>query len=335
LGDVKKENNKIDIKQDTMKIIEIDSQILNSIQNCALKHELQFEENLAPEKKAEPLEKGDLLHKMLELYDGLLGKCYNVSSDTWCALEGQGFLTDFEKLLSRDKQTIVSFCIEAGQYFASKMEIDTETAASVIYQFKEYSYFYNNDPWSTLAVEEVASKVLFENSELKIIYSGKIDRFVEQGSIRAPMDHKSSSRQGSVSTMSNQFIGYCFLLDTNHIIIDKIGFQKTLKPAERFQRFILNIDDGRINEWKENSINYILNHLCLSTANPEEAHYYFDTLRVRIKQPLMNLTSCDKYSGCIYRNICESNPEGREWIKERDYIIREKWDVSAILEAKS
>ena len=39
------------------KILEIDSQILNSIQNCQLKHEMQFEENLAPEMKAAPLEK--------------------------------------------------------------------------------------------------------------------------------------------------------------------------------------------------------------------------------------------------------------------------------------
>ena len=41
------------------KIIELDSQILNSLQNCQLKHKLQFEENLAPETESRAtLEKG-------------------------------------------------------------------------------------------------------------------------------------------------------------------------------------------------------------------------------------------------------------------------------------
>lgn len=317
------------------KIIEIDSQILNSIQNCALKHEYQFMQNLSPEQKAAPLEKGDLLHKVLELYDGLLGNCFNLASDTWMLLEGQDFFNEFSEKLTHEREDIVNFCIQAGQFYASRMQIDSETAANVLYQFKEYAEYYKNDPWMTLAVEEVGSKVLFENSELKIIYTGKIDRFVEQGTIRAPMDHKSSERRGDVSSMSNQFIGYCFLLNCNQIIIDKIGFQKTLKPAERFQRFILTIDDGRIAEWQMNSVKSILNHLALTAEDETDAMLYFVMLRELNKTPIMNLTSCDKYSGCIYRNICESHPEGREWIKERDYVVRESWDVGSILEAKS
>lgn len=323
-----------------MKIIEIDSQILNSIQNCALKHEYQFIENLSPSAKAAPLEKGSLLHSVLELYDGLMGNCFNLESDTWVALEGQEFRLEFESKLARDRNDIVKFCLDAGQFFASKMEIDSETAANVLFQFKEYCEYYKNDPWSTLAVEEVGSRVLFENSEIKIVYAVKIDRFVEQGSIRAPMDHKSSERRGDVSSMSNQFIGYCWAMNCNQIIIDKIGFQKTLKPSERFQRFVLTIDDGRIAEWVLNSTLTILNHLAMTTFNFNEASEYFrmahDIMHMQEKsQPLMNLTSCDKYGGCIYRNICESNPEGREWTKERDFIVRESWDVGSILEAKS
>ena len=322
------------------KIIEIDSQILNSIQNCQLKHELQFEENLAPEEKAAPLEKGDLLHKMMELYDGLMSvNALNLNADTWQLLfkaefVGMGdFLESYK--LEKNKRNIINFCLRAGQFFASKMQIDTETSDNVMFQFNAYCEFYTNDSWETLAVEEVGSKVLFENSVLKIIYSGKIDRLVQQGNIIAPMDHKSSERRGSVSSMSNQFIGYCFLLNVNHIIIDKIGFQKTLKPSERFQRFILHIDQGRIDEWVENSINTILVHLDDSVTDEEEAQLYFQILRARLKSPLMNLTSCDKYSGCIYSKVCESSPEGRNWIKERDFIVREKWDVGSILEVKN
>lgn len=317
------------------KIIEIDSQILNSIQNCALKHEFQFIQNLAPNAKAAPLEKGSLLHSVLELYDGLMGNCFNLESDTWQSLNDQEFLTEFTTKLAPSREDIVKFCLDSGNYLASKMEIDSETAANVLYQFKEYCEYYKNDPWSTLAVEEVGSRILFENSGLKIVYTGKIDRFVEQGSIRAPMDHKSSERRGDVSSMSNQFIGYCFLLNTNYIIIDKVGFQKTLAPKDRFQRFVLTIDDGRIAEWKLNSTLTILNHLALTVNDDMEALEYFRMYRNNKSQALMNLTSCDKYSGCTYRNICESNPEGREWTKERDYVVRESWDVGSILEAKN
>ncbi len=42
----------------TQRIINIDSQVLNSIQNCARKTQLQFIEHLQPQTKAEPLEKG-------------------------------------------------------------------------------------------------------------------------------------------------------------------------------------------------------------------------------------------------------------------------------------
>lgn len=325
------------------KILEIDSQILNSIQNCQLKHEFQFEENLSPETKAAPLEKGDLLHKMMELYDGLMGKCFNIESDTWQLIFDMTFTSGILAKQDRSKRDIIDFCLKAGQLFASKMQLDTETSDNVMFQFNAYCEFYTNDPWVTLAVEEVGSKILFESPELKIIYSGKIDRLVQQGNIIAPMDHKSSERRGDVSSMSNQFIGYCFLLNCNHIIIDKIGFQKTLKPAERFQRFILNIDQGRIDEWVENSINYLLVHLMTTVHNVDEAQRYFTLYRTRAngyfgndklpEKRLMNLTSCDKYSGCQFRNVCESSPEGRSWIKERDFVVRDRWDVGTALDS--
>lgn len=319
------------------RIIEIDSQMLNSIQNCHLKHEMAFVENLKPEKKAEPLEKGSLLHKVLELYDGLMGKCVDMTADTWQELSGEHIVAEFSEKLEPTKRDIIDFCLKAGEIFASKMEVDSEETDNVLFQFGQYCDFYTNDPWKTLAVEAVGTKLLFENALIKIVYTVKIDRLVEQGNIIAPMDHKSSSRRGDVSSLSNQFIGYCWAMGTNHIIIDKVGFQKTLKPAERFQRIILHVDDARINEWVNNSIDVILNYLSLTTENDSDATLYFIMLRERqiAKRRMMNFTSCDKYSGCIYKSICESNPEGRDWNKERDFIKGEPWDVGSILEAKA
>lgn len=318
-----------------MKTIEIDSQHLNGIQACFTKHHYQFSENLSPMKKAAPLEKGSLLHKVLELYDGLMAKCHDLESDTWQELAETDLVEKLANKLEPTKRDIIDFCLAAGQFFAIKLDTDPEELDNVLFQFNAYCEYYTNDPWETLAVEQVGSKVLFENSELRIIYVGKIDRLVQQGRIIAPMDHKSSDRRGDVSSLSNQFISYCFLLSTNHIIIDKIGFQKSLKPGERFQRYHLIIDDARIEEWRINTVMTMLNYLSLTVENELEAAGYFFMLRElrELKNhKMMNLTSCDKYSGCTYKEICSGNPEGRDWTKERDFVVREPWDVATILE---
>lgn len=308
----------------TKQYISVDSQLLNGIQKCARSAKYQFIENLHPsgldgkQMKAPALEKGSLMHTCLEVYDGLKGNCCNFESETWLEIAGKE-MPNGPQLYDLTTEQKIEFSIEASKIFASKMDLDSETATSVLYQFSEYCKFYSNDPWSTLAVEEVATRIMFEDDELQIIYSGKIDRVVEQGNIRAPMDHKTSERRSDPSSLSNQFIGYCWILGMQNIVIDKIGFQKTLKPTERFQRYILTIDDSRVQEWLENSIFWIRSWV---ENNLKKDHFP------------MNLTSCDKYGSCIYSSICESSPEGRDWKKERDYVLGDTWDVAKVLEEK-
>lgn len=314
----------------TKTILSFDSQNLNAIQSCARKAQLQFIENLQPQTKAPALEKGDLLHKIMEIADGLIGSCANLESETWQALMQAQMIP--KDLLGAERDEKVNFALEAGRFFSTKMEIDSETSSSVIFQVKEYFDFYKNDPWSTLVVEEVATRVLYEDEEIQVLYNGKIDRVVEQGNVRAPMDHKSSERRQDPSSLSNQFIGYCWLLGCNHIIIDKIGFQKTLKPIERFQRYILTIDDSRIEEWRLNSISFILLDHALRLEDIDAAVNFFKKAKkFKGQAELMNFTSCDKYGSCTYSSICESSPEGRAWKKERDFIIGEQWDVAKVL----
>src|SRR5579862_2403867 len=74
------------------KIIDIDSQILSSIQNCARKTELHFIKHIEPEIKAEALEKGELIHIPLEIYYSLL--CdgpINHLSKTWLEISNNLF----------------------------------------------------------------------------------------------------------------------------------------------------------------------------------------------------------------------------------------------------
>lgn len=298
----------------SQRIISVDSQIVNSIQSCARKTYYSHELNLQTIEKAEPLERGDLLHKMLEVYYGIKGKCARVDSELWQVV--------IEAIPDAHPDNFVGdpvqIAIDIGQFFASKMTLPLEEVEEIIYQFREYCNYYANDPWKPLAVEEVGSKMIYEDEEIKIVYNFKIDLIGEQGKIIAPFDHKSSKRRGDPSSLSNQFIGYAFGIDSSHVVVNKIGFQKTLKPAERFQRIILTIDESRKKEWLENTIWW-----CKMLDFHKQANNW-----------PMNLTSCDKYSGCVFANLCESSPEARDWKIERDYKVGEKWDVAHVLEAK-
>lgn len=292
-----------------MKILNVDSQILNMMQMCARKAQYSFLYNLSPHEKAEPLEKGDLMHKMLEIYYSLRKRDGpDLNSPIWQELQVGAAISPCEDA--------IEVGVNAGLYFASMMSIPSEVSQEVIDQFKAYCEYYAHDEWNPIAVEEVGSKVLYESDDLKIIYDFKIDLVAEKGRIIAPFDHKTGARRQEPSSLSNQFIGYCYGLETDTIIINKIGFQKTLKPAERFQRYILTIDKTRIDEWIKNSIYWTLQY----------EQYLADDFFP------MNLTSCDKYSGCIFRRVCESDPDSRDWKIERDFTTVEKWDVAKTLE---
>lgn len=292
------------------KILNVDSSILNTIQNCARKTQYSFIYNLQPYEKDEALEKGDLMHKMLEPYYSMqLDDGPNLESPFW------------QELLSEAIQPVgdpVKVGIAAGQYFASKMAISSLVSEEVIDQFVAYCEHYKHDEWHPLAVEEVGSKVLYEDDNYKIIYTFKIDLIAEKGNLICPWDHKTGSRRHDPSSLSNQFIGYCYALGGHNILINKIGFQKSLKPAERFQRHPLVIDPERIDEWVQNSI-----HWTIEYAKYIEDNYF-----------PMNLTSCDKYSGCIFQRVCETDPASRNWKLERDYKTVEQWDVAKSLERR-
>lgn len=292
-----------------MKIITLDSQILNTISLCERRAKYTFIDSIAPAEKAEALERGDLIHKMLEVYESLRCNIASYDQPTWKAL--------YESGLHPESEPPEEYALKAGRFFATKMDLGTDEVEEVFKQFSAYVEYYKDDPWETLAVEAVGSKILYENEDYQFIYSFKIDRLARKDSIIAPWDYKTSKQRKPTSPLSNQFLGYAWATDSNYMIVDKIGFQKTLSPAERFQRVILSYDSERIEEWRKNSIYWALQYAQL-LEDPARA--------------IMNLTSCDKYSGCIFRNICERAASAREWIIDRDYRRVPVWDPGKTLE---
>jgi hypothetical protein len=207
---------------------------------------------------------------------------------------------------------IVQSCIVTGRHKANKTGLSLNDIEEIVRVFLEYTDLWENDGWSDIvAVESVGSKVLYETEELVILYEVKIDLILRLNGMLIAVDHKHAQSRRDPNELSNQFKGYCWFLGSNNFIVNEIGFQKTIKPVEKFRRHLLNFPDGIIEEWKTNTVQWVQMQMALEAGN----------LAPR------NFTSCDKFSGCEFKLICKSEPgELREFKKRAEFKGR-TWDV--------
>jgi len=193
---------------------------------------------------------------------------------------------------------------------------------SAIEQSCDYWRAEDENSLKILAVENPFAYVLYEDDSIRIIISGKIDLLVDFTGIgrnasyeRLPMDHKTFSRDSMLLRKSNQFINYCNAVESNYIVINRIGLQKTLKAEDKFKRLPLSYDPIYINDWKDNLTKMILNEYLTAVATG-----------VWVEKP----TSCNKFNRlCEYYSICDSSgQEAKDNKLENEYIIAEPWDVT-------
>jgi hypothetical protein len=280
-----------------MRTIALDSQILNTLQSCARKLKFEFIDNWRPTEKAEALEKGDLIHKMFAHY--YRGKMAGRTKD------------------DVSHAVLIAAAIAEARQEAIPMSLSAATVEEDIRQFKENVLYWQNDGWNILEIEQPFSKTLFERADtperegIRIIYEGIIDAVVEHPSPYGKyiVDHKTASRRAEPNKLSNQFMGYCWALGMNQVIINRIGFQKTLSASERFQRLHIQYDKEIIREWVQQAV------------------YWAHVLAGYIDQGYFppNFTSCDKYAGCIFQQVCKSVPGVRDFKLQSFYYQGETW----------
>ena len=306
------------------RIVVVDSQKLSSIQTCMKHYDLCHIQGYEPHVKPDFFERGSLTHDGLMLYYRLKKIRSKWQSDTTLSLLNEVSLDNdlLEMMKSsislkdccHSHQDIVDICAISMNCLGLKTALDFTDIENNIKTFHQYTEHYENDGWDNiLAVEEVGSFVLWQNDDLIIVYEMKIDLIISlQNMPILPVDHKTGNRRVDPNEMSNQFRGYCVGLKVNNLFQNQIGFQKTLKPVEKFQRHLLSWNDDILNEWRDESAWWIRHGLDLIDRGifPH------------------NLTSCDKYSGCIYRPVCKKEPLIRQLTLNASFDHREeKWDV--------
>jgi len=278
-----------------------DSTILNSIQDCAEKNNLSHNQDLRPVERKTYFEEGDLLHNMFEFYNLVL-------RDTRTEI-----LYDNEKY-----DDLLKAIADYGQWYSVQKELLPSEASEVIFQFNAYANHTRMDGVTVLEVEKPFTINLYKDDELGVYYTGKIDRYTDTPPYGlVARDYKSGGQRGKPKNLSNQFTSYCYAMNSELIIVDKVGFQKTLKPEQRFEHHPLYYNAFKKEQWKKDTIWWARLYA-----------FYIET-----NTWPRNRTGCDKWGGCDFVPVCDANDEEtRQHLLKTLYVIGDHWDVSAVLE---
>lgn len=286
----------VENKKDAKKTIILTSSSANSVQNCPQRYDYEINQQLCLPNKGVALEKGDLFHFFLEnYYKGLL-----VNNTTLQYID--------KKIPTHEIVNMAILKVREKSVNSHLESVDTE---EVIQFAREYVQHYVNDGWTPIAVEEKFSVVIYEDDNFRIIAEGKVDLVANtaQQNINLVVDHKTGKRNVQPSKLSTQFQLYALALNYNNVMVNKINWVKD--PSNRFHRYLLSYDKTLIEEFKQDLIYWAFEIIKHTESN------YFPR----------NRTSCDKYSGCPFKLLCESIPDVRQLKIDQFYVKNESYHL--------
>lgn len=286
----------------------LDATMFNSFQSCEEHFNLRFNHNLIPlSGMGRAIEMGGMMHDILEAY-------YKAKKN------GDNRADSFAKGIAVGNQIIRSceFCVKKvctihkDNKFAGLINTDIDEAHQVMATFEQYHEFWKNDSWTTLEVEYVRGKVIYEDDEISVLWKAKIDWEIDNLEGIFSTDHKTMSKREDVLDLDNQFIGQTVVTGQTKMFRNVVGFQKSLKPNEKFFREAVNYSRERQAEW-------IM----------EVASYAYDLIAVQESKRFRHkFTSCRRRHNCIFRKVCQGQPTDRNrLINEQFKVSDREWDV--------
>lgn len=282
-------------------VVILDSQKLSAMSACQRMFSLRFINHWVPRTNNHFIERGSLMHAMLQVY-------YNCKRyrTRWSAN-------------GKTHADVVQACVTAGRRIAHKWNnVSPQDLELTIKVFRNYCTYQDGRDWTDIrGVEIISSRVLHEDDDLMIVYESKNDLIVglPNGKLM-PVDHKTVSKRKPPKELSNQFLGYCWMLDVKTVTINDIGYQQTLKPEETFMRHVLTFNSDAISEWREQTVWWVKHTLDNASSG------YFPP----------NFTACHRDTNmiCSYLEVCKTQRGVRELKLKSLYDIR-PWDPGNIL----
>lgn len=277
-----------------MKILLTSPNSLN-LSSCMTRYMYDKIVEAAPERRADYLDKGDMIHAMLAEYYRL--KISPPETRPAHAL-------------------MIEQAIELGRHKLISMDLEIEVSEDeIIPAFREYCLFWQNDPWVPVEIEVPVAHILYERPDtdeeegLQIIFQMIVDIIFEnQQGHKIWTDHKTRSRNKDAIPLANQFMAYALVSGTRRSMRNNIGFQKTLPPEKKFTRDFYHYSTGVLDWWK----NWTVYRAQFIDACIKSDNYPPD------------FTKCDEYSGCAFVDVCMQSPENRERFLNDNFVKRRR-----------
>lgn len=249
----------------------------------------------APERKADYLDKGDLIHAMLAEYYRL-------------------------KMLPVDQRPphalMIEQAIELGRHKVISLDLEIEVSEDeVIPTFRDYCLYWQNDPELPVAVEQPVVLPLYERPDtdeeegLTVLLQMIPDIIFEnrQGA-KTWTDHKTRSRNQEATPLANQFLAYAWASGTRRSMRNNIGFQKTLPAEKKFTRDFFPYPQGVIDWWVGWSV--------------YRAQFIDACVKGDFFPP--DFSVCGRYSGCTFQDVCMQSVENRERFLNENFVRRRR-----------
>lgn len=317
----------IDVSSFGKKNVILDSQILTSLMGCPRLADFRFNHNLISlDGKSNSLECGSIVHVFMEyFYGGIINGLKReqavqqgfAMAETF--IKGCPHCTDFIPSEEFSKppcgHKVNEFPGVKNTPRDSEREPFTRTGWQwVLDTCDQYQRFYINDHWVPLEVETVHGVVLYEDDEIRILWKAKLDAMFDMNQGIHAVDHKTMKQTRNTISLNNQFIGQCLVTKTCRIFLNKVGFQITLKPEEKFLRPPVNYSLPRLIEWQTETLPYYAKLLLMYA---ETGHF----------PP--NYEKCEsRYGNCAFIKVCEGDPLDRERIIKELFVVGPEWNPS-------
>lgn len=313
----------IDIPMSGKRNVILDATVLSTLMSCPRLADFRFNHNLMGiNGKSNSLECGSIVHMFTEYYykniiqgikrDQAFG--FGIAAAE-LYIRGCKVCTDFSPTTEFPKPP----CGHKVNEFTGVRNTPKDSEGYkigwqwVLDTCDQYHIFYRNDHWEPLEVEVVKGKVLYEDDDTRVLWKAKLDLVSDTNQGIFPIDHKTMKQNRNTNSMNNQFMGQCRIMDTQQVIINKIGFQTTLKPEEKFKRLPIPYSNARLLEWQGETLPFYAKLLLMYA---ETGHF----------PP--NFTNCEgKYGNCaFYEPVCSVDPDMREDRIKLNFMVGPEWN---------
>lgn len=278
-----------------MIVVAVSASRTNTMQTCWMLYNYSYNARWTPNEKAEPLERGDLIHTFFKHFyrEKMKGRIqFNE--------EQFGIVLDEASNLARRA---------AVEYTMPVSDADDYIRAA-----RQNLIFHRGDGMLVHAVEEPFSKIIYEipDRERKISEGGGVEqgiRILFEGITdlvatipNQPLsvwDHKSEARRKEAGELDNQFTGMAWAFNVDTVVVNKVGLQESLKDNEKHRRIWLDYSPKHlIEEWKRDLVGSVL----------EAVERHKMELRGQAAWP-RNRTACRRFGRkCEFYDVCKAKP---------------------------